>query len=130
MPTRVKYRNTILIRHVARTFLVGLPTPQYIHDDDAQIEVLRTRVRFMHSLGSLGIKFAIFRPSELNSDGFKVFFCKKYYSKQFEYSWIKRMCIFHVLTVRGLSGSEGASMPCMGLPGNAEAPLVTRLLIT
>ena len=32
------------------------------------------------------------------------------------------MCIFHVLMVRGLSGSEGASAPCMGLPGNAEVP--------
>ena len=29
------------------------------------------------------------------------------------------MCIFHALTVRGLSGSEGASVPCIGLPGNA-----------
>ena len=37
------------------------------------------------------------------------------------------MCIFHVLTVRGLSGSEGASASCMGLPGNAEAPLAMRL---
>ena len=39
------------------------------------------------------------------------------------------MCIFHVLTVRGLSGSEGASTPCMGLPGNAEAPLAMRLCL-
>ena len=37
------------------------------------------------------------------------------------------MCIFHVLTVRGLPGSEGASAPCMGLPGKAEVPLATRL---
>ena len=48
-----------------------------------------------------------------------VFFAKSIIAKRFEYSWIKRMCIFHVLTVRGLSGSEGASVPCMGLPGNA-----------
>ena len=61
---------------------------------------------------------AIFR---LNSDNF--------IAKQVEYSRIKRMCIFHVLTVRGLAGSEGASAPCMGLPGNAEAPLATRLLL-
>ena len=39
------------------------------------------------------------------------------------------MCIFHVQTVRGLPGSEGASTPCMGLPGNVEAPLAMRLLI-
>ena len=39
------------------------------------------------------------------------------------------MCIFHVLTVRGLSGSKGASAQCMGLLGNAEAPLATRLLL-
>ena len=26
-------------------------------------------------------------------------------------------------------GSERASMPCMGLPGNAEAPLATRLQV-
>ena len=32
------------------------------------------------------------------------------------------MCIFHVLTVRGLPGSEGATAPCMGLPGNGYAP--------
>ena len=64
--------------------------------------------------------FAIFRPFELNSDDF--------IAKQFEYSRIKRMCIFHMLTVRGLVGSEGASAPCMGLPGNAEAPLATRLV--
>ena len=38
------------------------------------------------------------------------------------------MCIFHVLTVRGLSGSEGASAPCMGLPGNAKALLATCLV--
>ena len=63
--------------------------------------------------------FAIFRPSELNSDDF--------IAKQVEYSRIKRMCIFHMLTVRGLAGSEGASAPCMGLPGNAEAPLATHL---
>ena len=38
------------------------------------------------------------------------------------------MCIFHVLTVRGLPGNEGASSPCMGFPGNAEALLATRLV--
>ena len=37
------------------------------------------------------------------------------------------MYIFHMLTVRGLPGSEGASASCMGLPGNMEAPLPTRL---
>ena len=37
------------------------------------------------------------------------------------------MCIFHVLMVRGLPGSEGASAPCIGLPGNAEVPLATCL---
>ena len=37
------------------------------------------------------------------------------------------MCIFHELTVKGLSGSEGVSMLCMGLPGNTEAPLATCL---
>ena len=56
----------------------------------------------------------------INSDDF--------IAKQVEYSRIKRMCIFHELTVRGLPGSEAASAPCMGLPGNAEAPLATRLL--
>ena len=39
------------------------------------------------------------------------------------------MCIFHVLMVMGLPGSEGASALCMALPGNAEAPLATRLSI-
>ena len=36
------------------------------------------------------------------------------------------MCIFHVLMVRGLSGSKGASMPCVGLPGKVKAPLAVR----
>ena len=58
--------------------------------------------------------FEIFMPSEFNSDDF--------IAKQVEYSRIKRIYIFHVLTVRGLAGSEGASAPCMGLPGNAKAP--------
>ena len=56
------------------------------------------------------------------------FFAKRIIAKQSEYSWIKCICIFHVLTVRGLSGNKGASAPCMGLPGNAEAPLATCLL--
>ena len=51
---------------------------------------------------------------------------KSIIAKQFEYSRIKRMCIFHVLTVRGLSGSEEASALCMGLPGIAEAPYTAR----
>ena len=33
------------------------------------------------------------------------FFTKSIIRKQFEYSRIKRLCIFHVTTVRGLSGS-------------------------
>ena len=49
------------------------------------------------------------------------FFAKSIIAKQFEDSRIKHMCIFHMLTVRGLP-SEGASVPSMGLPGNAEAP--------
>ena len=50
------------------------------------------------------------------------FFTKNIITKQFEGSQIKRMWIFHVLTDRGLPGSEGLS-------GNAEAPLATRLHI-
>ena len=56
------------------------------------------------------------------------FLIKSIIAKQFEGSRIKRMCIFHVLTVRGLPGSEGASASCMGLPGNTEAPYTTRLI--
>ena len=56
-----------------------------------------------------------------------VFLTKSIIAKQFEGSRIKRMCIFHVPTVRGLPGSEGTSAPCMGLPSNAEAPLAMRL---
>ena len=54
---------------------------------------------------------AIFRPLSL----ILMAFLQKVYiiAKQFEDSRIKRMCIFHVLTVRGLPGSEGASAPCM-----------------
>ena len=55
------------------------------------------------------------------------FFANSIITKQFEYSQIKRMCIFHVLTVRGLSDSKGGSVPCMGLPSNAEAPLAMYL---
>ena len=58
------------------------------------------------------------------------FFTKSIIAKQFEGSRIKCMCIFHVLTVRGLPGSEEASVPCMGLVGNAKAPLATRLVPT
>ena len=54
-------------------------------------------------------------------------FTKSIIAKLFEGSWIKRMCIFHVLMVRGLPGSVGASVSCMGHPGNTEAPLATRL---
>ena len=53
---------------------------------------------------------AIFSPFVLNSDGFNVFFLiKSIIAKQFDGSRINRMCIFHVLTVRGFPGSEGAS---------------------
>ena len=41
-----------------------------------------------------------------------LFFAKSIIAKQFEYSRIKRMCIFHVLTVKGLRGSRAAR----GLP--------------
>ena len=58
-----------------------------------------------------------------------VFFIKSIIAKQFEGSQIKRMCIFHVLTVRGLSGREGASVSCMGLLGNAEAPWLRTYII-
>ena len=44
------------------------------------------------------------------------FFTKNIIAKQFEGSRVKCMWIFHVLTDRGL-------------PGNAEAPLATRLHI-
>ena len=47
------------------------------------------------------------------------FFTKSIIAKQFKGSRIKCMCIFHVLTVRGLPGSEGASTSCMWLLGNA-----------
>ena len=40
------------------------------------------------------------------------------------------MCTFHVLMVRRLPDSEGASALCMGLPGNSEAPLATYLWST
>ena len=50
------------------------------------------------------------------------FFTKSITVKQFEGSRIKRMCIFRMLTVRGLPGSEGASASCTGLPGNAMPP--------
>ena len=82
------------------------------HDDDAQIEVLRARFR------ATGLEWRYaprgnlcnFWPFELNSDGFNgFFFTKSIIAKQFEGSRIKRMCIFHVLTVRGLHGREGAS---------------------
>ena len=58
------------------------------------------------------------------------FYIKSVIAKQFEGSRIKRMCIFHVLTVRGLPGSEGDSASRMGLPGNAEAPLAMCLHVT
>ena len=48
-------------------------------------------------------------------------FIKSVIAKQCEGSRIKRMCIFHVLMVRGLPGSEG-------LLGNVEAPLATHLV--
>ena len=41
-------------------------------------------------------------------------FFKSIIAKQFEGSWIKHMCTFHVLKVRGFPGSEGASVLCMG----------------
>ena len=68
-----------------------------------------------------------FRPLSLILMALMLFFTKSIIAKQFEGSQIMHMCIFHVLRVRGLPGSKGASVPCMGLPGNAEAPLVTRL---
>ena len=71
---------------------------------------------------------AIFRPSSLILIALMLFFfTKSIIAKRFEGSRIKCLCIFHVLMVRGLPGSEGASVPCMGLPGNVEAPLATRL---
>ena len=66
--------------------------------------------------------FAIFRPSELNSDGFNVFVAKSIIAKKFEYSQIKRMCIFHVLTVRRLSGSEGAPRRIWGFRAMRKPP--------
>ena len=49
-----------------------LKSTEHIHDDDAQIEVLLARLA--RSLGSMLPQetFAIFRPFELNSDGFNV----------------------------------------------------------
>ena len=47
-----------------------------------------------------------------------VFFLQKYYSQTVRVL-TDQVHVFHVLTVRGLSGSEGPFTPCMGLPGNA-----------
>ena len=56
-----------------------------------------------------------------------IFVCKSIIANQFKHSRVKHMCIFHVFTVRGLSGSKEASAPSIGLPNSTEAPLATRL---
>ena len=109
-----------------RAYTLGggaLPPPpgsyasEWIDDDDAQIEVFCKRAQTwgFWRYAPPG-NCTIYRPSELNSDGFHFYFAKSIIAKQFEDSRIKRMCIFHVLTVRGLPRSEGASTLCMRLP--------------
>ena len=46
---------------------------------------------------------------------------KSIIAKQFEHSRINRMCIFHVLTVKGLPSSKGASGRHGSPPGYALA---------
>ena len=94
-PAFVGQTNTTISR-VGRQFLGGFQG-QYIHDDNALIEVLRAR--FARNLRVSGgmlpwEMFAIFRPFELNSDGFLVFFLS-IIDKQFEGSRINCMCIIH-----------------------------------
>ena len=60
--------------------------------------------------------FAIFRPFELNSDDFNFFVFLSIIAKQCEGSWIKCMCIYYLLTVTRLPGSERACASCMVEP--------------
>ena len=49
-------------------------------------------------------------------------FFKSIIAKQFEGSWIKHMCIFHVLKVRGVPGQRGGFCAVYGVLGQCGSP--------